>query len=259
MINIKILQKILLFIIIIFLIFTYPNLSQNTIELRETHYKGTKVNIIKVNRNKNRVVILSSEEELNKKPVSESFIYSVRNLNRILSPVAMINGGFTGSFTFPIPTGLIVHNKRTISSINRADSFLQGGVFCIKNSQKNGVDIIKSSDYKENTCFEALQNGPLIIKDGRNNISRFINRVNRRFVNTPYSRSIVAIDKNKDILLIQTDSISLNELVNFLINNLSVISALNLSGHTDSGMIYNSKSFGKIDSTVPSVIAVFSR
>ncbi len=271
MISIKRVVRILIVLAVISFIFlTSASLSSSGIELATINYKPRNsrneinVNVIKVDRRQNRVVVLDSRWELDKKPISESFIYSLRNLYNTLNPVAIINGGFTASYELPIPVGLIVHDGRTISQINKSTSSLQNGIFCIIDSRIDGIRIIKSSEYGKTKCFEALQNGPLIITNGRNNIGN----PNKSFLKKAYSRSIVAIDRDNKILFIQTEPISLSDLVELLVKNqadggLSCVSALNLSGSTDSGMILKSyrglKSFGSIDSTVPSVILAFPR
>ena len=269
----------LLTLVIITFFFSINALGQDGIEFQEiqdgirfakiSNYQSSisqnsiSINIIKIDRRQNRVVVLDSREVLNKNPISESFIYSLRNVYQVSKPIAVINGGFTASFRTPIPVGLIVHDGRTLSPMNKNyRARTQEGIFCILNSQIDGVRIINSDEYKR--CFEALQNGPIIIKNGVNNI----HNSRDKFINNRFARSIVAIDKQNNILLIQTSRASLPELVEFLLKDeseggLSCVSALNLSGSSDSGMILKSdreiKSFGLIDSTVPSVIAVFPR
>jgi hypothetical protein len=235
-------------------------LSQS-VEVGRTEYTIPEINekvrfeIIRANPDLVDVKVISSVNLIKRKKRKYA-AYSLREIDSILKPLAVINGGYTQSFSYPIPAGLIVIDSKAIMKLNKG-SRLQSGVLCIK---KNSNKIISKNKYKPNECDYALQCGPKIIEfPGK----KGINSRKRKF-----SRSVVAIDKTGRILFIKSSSISLYDLADFLLidfknGGLEVNVALNLSGNVESGLIYRNMNvtnfFGDIDAPIASAIGIFSK
>jgi uncharacterized protein YigE (DUF2233 family) len=158
--------------------------------------------------------------------------YSLKTLSEALKPIALINGGFTASFSFPVPTGLLVDDGKTINNLN-SKSKIQTGIFCVNQSK---ISIIKVSDYRGG-CDNALQSGPIVVEAfGKVGISPSEKEKGHKF-----SRSLVGIDKHGRLLLIKSNEAFLYDLAALLIKDesaggLNCIVALNLSGDTESGL-----------------------
>jgi uncharacterized protein YigE (DUF2233 family) len=158
--------------------------------------------------------------------------YSLNILSKALKPIALINGGFTASFSFPVPTGLLVDDGKTINNLN-SKSKIQTGIFCVNQSK---ISIIKRSDYRGG-CNNALQSGPIVVEaPGKVGISPSEKEKGRKF-----SRSLVGIDKDGRLLLIKSNKAFLYDLATLLIKEesaggLNCIVALNLSGDAESGL-----------------------
>jgi uncharacterized protein YigE (DUF2233 family) len=186
--------------------------------------------------------------------------YSLREMLGIGTPHAVINGGFTGSFTYPIPTGLVRHAGDTRSPLNAA-SKTQSGVFCVRDGTPS---ILAKSEYRTESCDEALQSGPRVVElPGKNGIHR-----NER-EGTLHERSIVAIDDSGQLLFVRSGPAHLFDLAELLLREeaaggLDCAVALNLSGDLESGVgVHDPESGvelrGEVDVTIASAIGVFRR
>jgi hypothetical protein len=186
--------------------------------------------------------------------------YSLREMLGIDAPHAVINGGFTGSFTYPLPTGLVRHDRETLSPLNRA-SRTQSGIFCVRDGTPS---ILPKSEYRPGACDEALQSGPRVVEPGgRNGIHR-----NERD-GTPHQRSIVALDDAGRLLFLRSGPAHLYDLAELLVRGedaggLSCSAALNLSGDLESGVGVRDPEgglelHGEVDVTIASAIGVFQR
>ena len=182
--------------------------------------------------------------------------YSLREMFDVERPSAIINGGFSGSFVFPIPVGLVVSDGRQYGALNQ-DSGLQTGIFCVNGGK---AQIIHRSNYLADGCAQALQSGPIVVEPGsRNGI-----RINER-TRPKYTRSIVCVDTNGQVLLIRSSSAHLYDLGEMLRrpvrkDGLGCETALNLSGYVESGMIIAAKSsereIGAVRAAIASAIAI---
>ena len=186
--------------------------------------------------------------------------FSLREMLGIDAPSAVINGGFTGSFTYPVPTGLVRHAGDTRSPLNAA-STTQSGVFCVRNGTPS---ILAKSGYSSGSCDEALQSGPRVVeRPGKNGIHR-----NERD-GTLHQRSIVGIDARGRLLFLRSGPAHLFDLAEFLLREeeaggLSCTVALNLSGDLESGVGVRDSGGslelrGEVDVTIASAIGVFRR
>jgi uncharacterized protein YigE (DUF2233 family) len=182
--------------------------------------------------------------------------FSLRDLADLKKPVAIISGGFTDSFSQPIPSGLIVENGQITARLNRA-SVTQSGVFCVNTS---GVSIIDKAAYTDGECKFALQSGPKLVEpEGKNGITS--SRKDQNF------RSAMCIDKDSLLLFIYASQVTLADLAEVLRQPSSeggyeCVVALNLSGDIEAGMIYRDhqgmeKVAGHIDALLASAIAIF--
>lgn len=182
--------------------------------------------------------------------------YSLRELDVLLKPIAIINGGFTQSLSFPLPAGLVLEKGQTKAPLN-IKSKKQSGVLCIKDKS---ISIINKKSYQPKNCIFGLQSGPRIVEyPGINGIKSRKNS---------YIRSAIGIDKKGRVLFLRATEIALYDLAKFLIKDetqggLNVKVALNMSGDIESGMIYkvNSKhiSHGDIDATIASAVSIMAR
>ena len=182
--------------------------------------------------------------------------YSLRDLKRITSAAALINGGFNQSFSLPVSAGLVVQDRVTTSRLNRR-SRTQSGVFCVNDG---GVKIVNKSDYQDGMCRHALQSGPKIVEyPGENGITA----PKRSFI-----RSVACIDEAGRVLLVRASSVTLFYLAEILRAQASeggfgCQAALNLSGDVDSGLLYEvngeEKEVGGVDGVIASAIAILPK
>lgn len=214
------------------------------------------LHVVRADTKKTRVMVIDSYTII-KSSKRKYSAYSLRDIQSVTKPIAIINGGFTQSFTLPIAAGLVVSDGRTLAPLNR-ESRVQSGILCIMN---DAVRIVNKDDYSEGECVHALQSGPKVVEyRGKNGI---LSRKHK------FSRSLIGIDKGGRVLLVHATECYLYDLAELLIKDeinggLSCISALNLSGDVQSGMSFtvNKKeirSVGKIDATISSVIGVFPK
>jgi uncharacterized protein YigE (DUF2233 family) len=221
---------------------------------------GITIYIVRVDTEKVDIKVLNNYKVI--KSAEKRFpSYSLREISKLLDPVAIINGAFSDSFTIPIPSGLVVQDGEETSPLNMASS-LQSGIFCI---DEEGVKILDKNGYENGMCNQAIQSGPRIVEyPGVNGI-----RESEKSKKNKFTRSVVAIDKFKRVLLVKTSEAFLYDIAEFLLSPESVggfscIAALNLSGDVQSGLsvsVSNKKRIevGAQGATIPSSIAVFAK
>ena len=184
-------------------------------------------------------------------------IYNIREIVEDPNPLVVINGGFSPSYSLPLPSGLLIENSKIISPIKK-DSKLLSGIFYI---DTKGFNIIKKEEYREGYLY-ALQSGPIIIEYPAKPAIYKNEREKPK-----YKRSVVAIDKQGCLLLITTNEMHLYDLSQILVKEenqggLNCVSALNLSGDEYTGLYINRKKrpiiLGNTDVPIPSVIVVFN-
>jgi uncharacterized protein YigE (DUF2233 family) len=187
-------------------------------------------------------------------------VYSIRELIPLLGADVIINGGFSSSSAIPIPAGLLTVNNRIVARLN-SRSAMQSGIFCVKRDE---FKILRKEEYRVEEWTYALQAGPLVVETP-GKIGIFKNEPRTR---GKYRRSVVAIDKSGNLLLIASNETDLYDLAKFLTQKegeggLNCTVALNLGGDVDSGLlIRNEKSpfiVGSIDTTIASAIAVIRK
>lgn len=186
---------------------------------------------------------------------SMQIAFSLREVMRLIAPVAAINGGYTRSLVKPIPTGLILSEGKYTSTIINGSTKIRG-VVCVHRDGRVIIDEISAVATAE--CLSAIQSGPLLIeKNGMNGIHKTQQSVKAL-------RSLVGIDQKGWVYLIQTTSVSLFDLAELLrlggSLDTGLIAALNLDGDIDSGLIAKNESgtriFGNIDAVIPSALVI---
>lgn len=184
-------------------------------------------------------------------------VYSLAEVYERMRPIAIINGGFSGSLSLPVAAGLVVENAQVITRLNKV-SRLQSGILGIS---ANEIKIIRREEYEENTFRFAIQSGPLIIEPNGNIGIYRSERQKEKF-----RRSVIALDKKDRLLLITTTDVHLFDLASFLkkaeVNGgLECKVALNLSGDTQSGLIITQEGspveIGNVNAIIPSAIGIF--
>lgn len=139
-----------------------------------------------------------------------------------------INAGY---FTPQLqPLGLLKINNEEINPIIHSN-LLSGFVFINASGQ---ISIHhKNTDYK--TTLSALQTGPFIIRNGNISIKGYANKL-------PEKRTVLALTKSNQLIVIHTSEIDLYDLANILnqANNLldipNIITAINLDGGSSSSI-----------------------
>jgi uncharacterized protein YigE (DUF2233 family) len=221
---------------------------------------GNKINLIalRVDPSKYSAKVIDTVAVIGKQ--NRTAIYSLKESAKATRPVVIINGGFSASYSFPIPAGLLVINGKEIKKMN-TDSSVQSGVFM---ASDKGWSIIHRSKYKSGKYTNALQSGPLIIEpSGVVGIKEIDVQKHKA-----YRRSVLGIDKLGRLILIVTEEVNLYDLAQFLVQSdeiggLGCTVALNLSGDVESSLIildskYYSE-FGNTDVPIASAIAIFPK
>ena len=158
--------------------------------------------------------------------------YSMSHVVQYLKPLALANGGFTLRGTIPAPTGLLLINGRQVSPLE-TEWRVQDGILCINRS---AVSILPRDAYRVGRCASAIQAGPIAIR-AANDVVIYSNERDR----TPYRRSLIALDGQRDVLLIATGAAHLFDVAEWLARPISAgglgcVAAINLSGDTASGL-----------------------
>lgn len=219
--------------------------------------KGKKVQfeIAQIDPNKMKVQVISVYSFLQGRSKNAPS-YNLQELIDKLKPQAIINGGFSASFSIPTPTGLLVSNGKIIYQMNTVGK-ITNGIFCVGKR----ISIVTSNNYRQSNCIDALQSGPILVNSGQVD-----GKLNQLPINKgEHRRSVVAIDKQGRLLLIAvTTPITLLDLASLLSQkDLNCVSALNLGGSTDSGLYINTQvsrsQVGQLNTPIASAIAVFQK
>lgn len=166
-----------------------------------------------------------------------SHSYSLQELQRNdATAVAISNGQATTNYNIPIPDGLLKTNGREVSPSN--DHHPNGGVFCVTLHNRPAILTQEKTNVSDpdpfQNCRSAIQAGPVLIRDGQS-------VVNRKADLQSWERTVVAVDSDARLLLIVSESTTLGELVDRLLQlraELKIENALNLDGSYSSGLIY---------------------
>jgi exopolysaccharide biosynthesis protein len=187
-----------------------------------------------------------------------TFAFSLREIERLRHPLAAINGGPTGSYSYPLPVGLLQIDGVTKSPLN-VKTNQQTGIVCIR--ADGSVSIVSRDEVASSKCRDAVQAGPLLIKY----------RGIKADLETPRTlvaeRTLICVDGNARVLFINTSPVSLYAIADALATNgsiqLDIVTALNLDGSASSGLIFRrSKGLeirGNIDATIPDALIVMPR
>jgi len=74
------------------------------------------INLIKINPLLNEIRIIDSYSTI-KKYGHKFSPYNLRSINQLLKPKVIINGGFSGSLSVPIPVGLLIIEPKLCTSL----------------------------------------------------------------------------------------------------------------------------------------------
>jgi len=212
-----------------------------------------RVTAIRIDPRLVRVQVVDARSLIPKNNPGVQLAYSLREVGRLHSPIAAINGGFTGSYVRPVPTGLIIIDGRTTSPLNRL-SRSQTGIACVQ--QDGAVVIYRVIDSTTLKCRYAIQAGPMVVENsGKNGIG-----VSQK--NILATRSLIGVDKMNRVIFLRTSEASLYSLGEMLSDNgvsgLNLDNALNLDGDADSGLLARTNgtlsTYGNVDATIPSAL-----
>jgi len=186
-----------------------------------------------------------------------AYAYSLSEVAAATRAVAAINGGMSSSFSVPLPVGLLKVDGQTALRLNTRDAALTG-VLCL---QERRVRIVRREAFRPTECTQALQAGPVLVESPGGAV-----RVGEvAMARTPVRRSAVAVDAHGTVFLVATEPTRLDALAEFLARDvahggLGAVTALNLSGSTDSGLLVRRRagtaSVGTPRSTIASAIVV---
>ena len=180
----------------------------------------------------------------------QSQIYSLSEMAKKYPHSILINAGFSTETDFPIPRGGLLVKKTWLNPIDEKDMSM-AWAFCTSGKTPS---IVKANETK---AFDyCVQTGPILIKDG----------IRSTFETSKknHQRSAVCINEDHDLILIQSDAISLNDLSQTLLqDSFQCKDALSLRGAYQSALIYRhqgeSKRLGEVNNTIPSVIKIEKR
>jgi uncharacterized protein YigE (DUF2233 family) len=181
---------------------------------------------------------------------------SAKNLKEIQetsNALLTFNGAF---FTEDYkPTGLLISKNQELHHLSKAD--LMNGIFSIDSNNKTAVSDQHQFSPK-NTGF-AIQNGPLLMLDGRTQIKSDNGKTASRTVIGVDSAGNIVLILVKQSLLNSDNTLTLFELANLLkdspeLHSLNLISALNLDGGPSTGMIVQDQYYPEMEKVQNAVI-----
>lgn len=152
-----------------------------------------------------------------------------------------VNAGFS-SYAVDIPLGLLVSGGRVYSNIQREkNEGASSGILC-QHGVDGQLDIVMTTDYRPNMCWQAIQAGPVLIEpDGRVAIAP--EEPMRR---PPYRRTVIClVDETKVKIVLTEQGTNLWPLAMWLAKpeaagGLGCREAMNLSGDASSGIAIKS-------------------
>jgi uncharacterized protein YigE (DUF2233 family) len=199
----------------------------------------------------NHIRVVSTLREIGASNAYAAF--SISDVARATHALLVVNAGSTGSFSLPVPVGLLITDGKTINQMNRSTK--DGGVFCVSGDQLAIAPVLKMDARK---CAQAVQRGPLLSSASSTGGT-----------NERHRRTAVALDdKGRLVIVVTHDKTTLSALATFLYTSelvMKVQSALNLDGDASSGLLLDDPSNGKrisignVDGLVASAIAVTGR
>lgn len=216
----------------------------------EVSFKGNKFTIrgIRFNPKKYRTEVMG----LNPKTLSG---YSIGGFLNRANALTAISGGFRSVQNLPF--GLVITDKKVANRLDKDAEWLNG-ILVIR---RNEVLTIHRDEYKTSNYDYALQSGPLILKDGTNQIDK------RKKGDAPQSRSFIALQRTGGVILAITSAVHLYDLAEFLTapdggKGLNCEAALNLEGGGREGLSIKAgglqKSFGTVGVRRPNALIVKS-
>jgi uncharacterized protein YigE (DUF2233 family) len=159
---------------------------------------------------------------------------------------AIVSGGFSSS-RLEIPLGLLVINGRTVSNLNQSrakpiagceefhEELRFSGLLC-QEASTGRWSIVRAQGYKPDMCRQALQAGPIVVRDGRNAVCS--SEPQQR---PPYDRMIACVTPDHTLKFIHTSAVHLYPLAGWLAdaNGAGCAMALNLAGENSAGIAYH--------------------
>ena len=172
---------------------------------------------------------------------------NIKEIQRETDSLLTFNGQYyTEDFK---PTGLLVSNGETLREVSGAA--LLDGILAI--SENGTAYIFETDTFSHNPSIEfAIQNGPLIMKDGKTRITEENSASS--------SRTIIATDRENNIIIIilkrsllnPANTVSLYEMAELInqssqLSSLGLQSALNLDGGGSTGLMIHEKYFAEME------------
>jgi len=202
--------------------------------------------VVRVNPALARVRVVAVYQALQQHP--GAYGYTLNEIVEATRPHVAINGGFSTSFSVPLPAGLLRIDSRTVKALSARDSVLTG-VLCLRAGHAR---IVRREAYVAAECVHAVQAGPLLV-DG----SATVNVRNLARARSAVRRSVAALDRQGRLLLIITGPVRLDSLAGVLardehLGGLAATVALNLDGDTHSALFVK-RAAGPTTSGTPQV------
>lgn len=215
------------------------------------------VDVVRADRARVRVDVVDVYGTLAGRAASASPRYGLADIAARVHPLALVNGGFTESYSVPLPSGLLVVQGRTVGRANTR-SKVQSGLLCLS----GGTITIRRFTAGASGCRSALQSGPLLVEsNGRVAVANDRSK-------PAYERSAVGLDRSGRWVMCTTSPTSLYDLACWMAasearGGLGCTVAMNLSGAAEAGLwVYTPSGSIRRNSTetlVGSAIAVFKR
>jgi len=189
--------------------------------------------------------------------------YAIGEVVRILHPIIAINAGASsGDPALPAALGLVVDNNKVVTALNPKQS-LATGVFCI--DQTGRARIFHVGAYRQGTCREAVQSGPVVIEP-----HGVVGILQREDTHPRLARFLTALDRSGKLHFLATTPAHLYDLAQLMVRpvkngGMDCTDALNLAtGDRESALYFfdglnKAHVFGNLDAPVPTVIVVQNR
>lgn len=160
---------------------------------------------------------------------SAAYGYSLDEVFEKVRPLVAINGGPTGSFTLPMPVGLLMTAGRIRAPLNRKAR--NSAFVCFPESGRPRMGW--ASGFNPFNCDNAVQSAPLLVLKRDRVVSE--GKEESR-------RSVVAFTTEGDVVFLQTDPISFLDLARQLMDAspVAIENAMCLDGSSSSGLIFRS-------------------
>lgn len=228
--------------------------------------KGFEVTLLRIETDKIEievVVVLDEVENIfYQAPLfRETPVYNLEEIVKYKKPLAIINGGYTGTYSYPVPAGLLKRRNTQVTHLN-AESKVQDGIFCLLAGRPS---ILARAEYSNGRCSDAIQAGPLLVKDG----GHIASIRDRPILQGRRRRSVVGLDSEGRMVLAATTEVDLYTLASYLAEDekkggVGWRTALNLSGGHQSILYFigpsgEKVSNGNLNNPVTSAIAIYGK